>query len=123
VDDRGVERVRIQAPRPDPIVHGKRVPRQGIVSGVLIFDADGDERAGYVTEQNSGDAFLTLDAKETQQTVFLANRDGGANLTLWSGHSKSENYVSIRAVPVPTIEVVQNGKPVFRAGGPDGFAK
>jgi hypothetical protein len=28
---------------------------------------------------------LTLDAKGRQQTLFIANRDGGANLSVWSG--------------------------------------
>ena len=119
LDERGVERVRLGAPLPDPIVQGKRVPRQGVVSGILISDADGDERGGYVTEAH-GDAFLTLDAKKSQQTIFIANRDGGANLSLWSGSNRNDNYVSVRAVPTPLIEIVQNGKKVFTAGGPDG---
>ena len=122
VDERGVERVRLGAPLPDPIVQGKRVPRQGVVSGILILDADGDERGGYVTEAH-GDAFLTLDAKKAQQTVFIANRDGGANLSIWSGSNRNDNYVSVRAVPTPLIEIVQNGKKVFTAGGPDGTSK
>ena len=122
VDERGIERVRIGAPLPDPIVQGKRVPRQGQVSGILIFDSDGDERSGYVTNSR-GDAFLTLDAKSGQQTIFLANRDGGANLAVWSGSNRNDNYVSVRAVPTPLIEIVQGGKRVFTAGGPDAFSK
>ena len=122
VDEKGTERVRIGAPLPDPIVQGKRVPRQGQVSGILLFDSDGDERGGYVTNAG-GDAFLTLDAKSGQQTVFLANRDGGANLAVWSGNNRNDNYVSVRAVPTPLIEIVQGGKRVFTAGGPDAFSK
>lgn len=122
VDEKGVERVRLGAPLPDPIVEGKRAPRQGVVSGILIFDADGDERGGYVTN-TGGDAFLTLDAKKGQQTIFLANRDGGANLSVWSGSNRNDNYVSVRAVPTPLIEIVQGGKRVFTAGGPDAFSK
>jgi hypothetical protein len=123
VDERGVERVRLGAPLPDPITGGKRVPRKGVVSGILIFDADGDERGGYVTSDASGDAFLTLDAKNVQQALFLANRDGGANLSVWSGSDSGANQVSVRAVPTPLIEIVQNGKRVFTAGGPDAFSK
>jgi hypothetical protein len=81
-----------------------------------------DERGGYVVSQN-GDAFLTLDAKKEQQAIFIANRDGGANLAVWSGNTKSDNFVSVRAVPVPMIEIVHNGKSVFRAGGADAFSK
>jgi hypothetical protein len=123
VDEKGVERVRIGSPLPDPMVGGKRVPRQGVVSGILISDKDGDERGGYVTSDTNGDAFLTLDAKNEQQTVFLANRDGGANLSIWSGRNRNTNYVSIRAVPNPLIEIVQDGKKVFTVGGPDVFPK
>lgn len=107
VDERGVERVRIGAPLPDPIKEGTRVPRQGVVAGMLIFDADGDERGGYVTNAR-GDAFLTLDAKKGQQAIFIANRD---------------NYASLRAVPTPLLEMVRDGKSAFRAGGPDAFSK
>jgi hypothetical protein len=117
VDDKGIERVRIGAPLPNPIVNGRRVPRQGLVSGMLIFDAEGDERGGYVTEEH-GDAMLTLDAKGRQQTLFIANRDGGANLSVWSGNNRNDNYVSVQAVPNPLIEIKQNGKKrVFSVNG------
>lgn len=109
VDDKGIPRVRLGAPLPDPIVLGKQVPRQGVVSGVMLYDADGDERGGYVTESH-GDVFLTLDAKQSQQAVFVANRDGGANLSLWSGTNRNDNYVSVQAVPKPLIELVDHGK-------------
>src|SRR5258708_24346922 len=61
VDAKGTERVVIAAPLPDPIIQGKRVYRDGPVSGVLIFDPKGNERGGYVTS-DSGDmaAFLPL---------------------------------------------------------------
>jgi hypothetical protein len=49
VDEKGTERVVIAAPLPDPIVQGKRVKRDGPVSGILIFDPKGNERGGYVT--------------------------------------------------------------------------
>lgn len=123
VDEKGVERVRIGSPLPGPMIGGKRLPRNGVVSGILIHDSDGDERGGYVTSDTNGDAFLTLDAKKGQQTIFVANRDGGANLALWSGGNRNDNYVSIRAVPTPLIEIVQGGKRVFTAGGGDAFSK
>jgi len=117
VDDNGVPRMRLGAPLPNPIVLGKQVPRQGIVSGLMLYDSDGDERGGYVTEAH-GDVFLTLDAKRYQQAVFIANRDGGASLSVWSGPNRNNNYVSLQAVPTPLIEIVQNGtKQVFTAAG------
>jgi hypothetical protein len=50
--------------------------------------------------------------------VFVANKDGGANLSVWSGNNGNTNYVSIQAVPTPLIEIVQGGKRVFVAGVP-----
>lgn len=108
VDEKGVPRVRLAAPLPDPIVLGKRVPRQGVVSGVMLYDEDGDERGGYVTESH-GDVFLSLDAKQSQQAVFVGNRDGGANLSVWSGANRNDNYVSVQAVPKPLIEIKEGG--------------
>ena len=43
VDTKGSERVVISAPLPDPIIQGKRMHRDGPVSGVSIFDPKGNE--------------------------------------------------------------------------------
>ncbi len=61
LDGRGVERVIIGAPLPDPMLLGRRVDRGEAVSGILILDAEGNERGGYVTGDVSRDAALTLD--------------------------------------------------------------
>src|SRR5512135_925068 len=59
VDARGVERVRIQAPLPDPLILGKRFPRGGPVSGVILSDDEGNERSGYVTSDGYPNVFFT----------------------------------------------------------------
>jgi hypothetical protein len=69
---------------------------------------DGDEHGGYVTESH-GDVVLTLDAKHNQQAVFVGNRDGGVNVSVWNGANKNDDYVSVQAVPTPLIEIVENG--------------
>ena len=61
VDAMGTPRVRIAAPLPDPIMLGKRFNRGGVVSGIIIYDAEGNERGGYVTGDESRGAALTLD--------------------------------------------------------------
>ena len=43
-DDKGIERVVIAAPLPDPVVQGKRFQRNGTLSGILIYDPKVDER-------------------------------------------------------------------------------
>jgi DNA-directed RNA polymerase specialized sigma24 family protein len=45
-DMNGVERVRLGAPLPDPMIHGVRQKRSGVISGLLISDAKGNERGG-----------------------------------------------------------------------------
>ena len=49
MDENGIERVRIGAPLPDPPLFGKRYKRSAGVSGILMTDADVNERSGYVT--------------------------------------------------------------------------
>src|SRR5437868_3696323 len=51
VDEHGIERVWIGAPLPDPSFLGKRGQRQAPISGILLMDADGTERSGYVTDE------------------------------------------------------------------------
>jgi hypothetical protein len=82
-DPNGHERVRLGAPLPDPMIHGVRVKRSGVISGMLISDADGNERGGYVTGDKSGEAFFTLDSEDEQQVLFLANPKGGVNFDLF----------------------------------------
>jgi len=83
-DANGVERVRLGAPLPDPMgSDGARHHRQGVISGILISDAKGTERGGYVTADASDEAFFTLDSRKGQEVLFLANPDGGTNLDLF----------------------------------------
>jgi hypothetical protein len=77
------ERVRLGAPLPDPMIHGVRYKRSGAISGLIILDANGNERGGYVTSDASGEAFLSLDSEDEQQVLFLANPKGGVNFDLF----------------------------------------
>jgi hypothetical protein len=82
-DPGGHERVRLGAPLPDPIRHGVRIKRQGSISGLLISDSNGDERGGYFTGDQVGEAVLTLDSEDEQQMRFLANPKGGVNFDIY----------------------------------------
>jgi hypothetical protein len=112
VDDKGTERVVIAAPLPDPIILGKRVKRDGPVSGVLILDQKGNERGGYVTS-DSGDmaAFLTLDSERDQVFTAYANADSGA--TVWASNEKHD-AVAFSTHGAPVLEVVQNKKVIYK---------
>ncbi len=80
------ERLRLGAPLPDPMIHGVRYKRSGAISGLIISDAEGNERGGYVTSDQSGEAFLSLDSEDEQQVLFLANPKGGVNFDIFDSN-------------------------------------
>ena len=84
VDARGVERVRIAAPLPDPIMLGRRFERGESVSGILIFDSEGNERGGYITDETRG-AALTLDEINRAAVHIATNDRGEAHVSLSNG--------------------------------------
>ncbi len=85
VDDNGVVRARVGANLPDAVIDGRRVGRGGEkVSGVMLYDASGQERGGYVTFEPSGNVGLTLDSRERQTALFVAGPDGGSALQLFT---------------------------------------
>jgi hypothetical protein len=110
VDDKGVERVVIAAPLPDPIVRGKRFKREGVISGILIYDPKGDDRGGYVTNDGEGGgAFLTLDSEDGQVFTAYANASGkdGATVSLQSDNRDS---IILTTYEQPRFQMRQGGK-------------
>jgi hypothetical protein len=112
VDDKGTERVVIAAPLPDPIIQGRRVKRDGPVSGMLIFDPKGNERGGYVTS-DTGDlaAFITLDSERDQVFTAYANADRGA--TVWVSNDQ-HGAVAFSTHKQPVLEIVQDKKVIYK---------
>jgi hypothetical protein len=111
VDQNGTERVRIQAPLPDPIMLGRRIPRGGQVSGVLLFDEEGNERSGYVTSDGYPNVFFTLDSLEQQHVLFLTEPDGSTTLRMWSGDG---NVVNLGVTgDGPSLKMSKQGKDMF----------
>lgn len=113
VDSLGVERVLIGSPLPDPTLLGYRIPRggdEGGISGILLFDSEGQERSGYVTDDYYGNVFFTLDSKSQQNALFIANPEGPTALQLWG---RNGNKISL-ATSDDNIEVIliQNGKSI-----------
>ena len=74
--------MRIGAPLPDPVIEGKRSKRDDSIAGILIYDRDGDERGGYVTDNSAGNAFLTIDSKRQEQVTLVAYPGGELNSIL-----------------------------------------
>lgn len=99
VDSLGIERVIVGAHLPDPnFSTGNRIQyrgKRGSMSGVMLYDSEGQERGGYVTDDNYGNAMLTLDSKTSQQFLLLAEPQGSAALQLWSRNGN--NKISLLA--------------------------
>lgn len=109
-DQNGHERIRLGAPLPDPMVHGVRQKRSGAVSGLIISDADGNERGGYTTSDKSGEAFLGLDSEDEQQVLLLANPKGGVNFVLFDSKG---NGAQITVFPDgPRLTLTKAGKTI-----------
>ena len=98
------ERVRLGAPLPDPMIHGVRYKRSGPISGLIISDADGNERGGYVTSDQFGEAFLSLDSEDEQQVLFLANPKGGVHLDLFDSKGNSARMAVFPDGPTLTLK-------------------
>ncbi|MBC2838602.1 hypothetical protein [Robiginitalea sp. SC105] len=106
-DSSGVERVIIGANLPDPQGHGNRFSRGGSVSGIILYDSEGQERGGYVTDNDYGNIFLTLDSKTSQRALFIAEPQGAATLQVWGNNG---NKISIGAADEGIqFELIENG--------------
>ena len=111
VDERGTERVLIAAPLPDPMIAGQRHKRGGAVSGIIIADATGTERGGYVTAHDGyANAMLTLDAQGYQTVLLLAEPAGGTTFRIWN---RDKGSVTMGVSDNPFLNVKQNGRPLF----------
>lgn len=90
VDANGIERVHIGAPVPEPLILGKRLARGGTVSGVILYDAEGNERSGYVTADDYPNVFFTLDSLVGQHVLFISEPQGETTLRLWNRHGLAQ---------------------------------
>ena len=92
-DRKGVVRIHIGGELPGS---NRGQGREG-AAGLLLFDATGAERGGYITTDSSGYIGLTLDARRanattasTQTAVFRADSIGSTALRLWNGEHMFE---------------------------------
>jgi hypothetical protein len=100
VDERGVARVILAAPVPEPIVQGQRGRRRTPASGILLNGPDGNERGGYVTADIGGEAALSLDGQDGRE-VFRAvgNANAGGSLFLIHGSGAVAALTTYRGEP------------------------
>lgn len=95
VDERGVERVVLGAPVPNPGQGQRIAPAYGIV----LNGPDGEERGGYATN-DTGEAFLTLDSRNGREVFkVVANPDAGASLFLLHSAGAAAALTTYRGTP------------------------
>lgn len=114
VDASGITRVRLGAPLPGPVVGGQERRRAAPISGMVILDGDGEERGGFSTADGPGDrseAFIGLDSREGQTTLFLANPHDGGNLQVWDQRGNSVGLFAVKGVPY--IRVQRGSRTLF----------
>jgi len=115
-DGNGIERVIIGAPLPGQWESGKvntrRVERPFRQAGILIFDKDGIERGGYVTEDVHDNALLTLDDKQRQEVLLVTGSEPTSSFRMWTGKDSLELRVD-PDLDGPVFRMIRNGKPVF----------
>lgn len=113
VDSLGVERVIIGSHLPEPNLssYGSRANSRGKVgvSGVMLYDAEGQERGGYVTDDNVGNAFLTLDSKTQMNLMLLAEPQGAAAIIL-NNHDRKNMITLSTSDENADVKLKQNDK-------------
>lgn len=113
VDENGTERVWVGAPLPEPLILGKRHPRGSNVSGILLFDEEGNERSGYVTSDGYPNVFFTLDSVGRQHVLFLNEPQGSPTLMLWDTNNNALQ-LSVNEES-PQMKLTRQGEVIFTA--------
>lgn len=76
VDAKGTVRARMSGDMPDAVMAGGRVSKRGDkAAGFMIYDAEGIERGGYITNDKEGNAMITLDSKHRMSAIMVAGPD------------------------------------------------
>lgn len=93
VDAKGIIRARLGGDLPDAVMASGRVAKRGSkAAGLIIYDEEGIERGGYVTQDTGSNAMLTLDSKTRQSALFVADpsEEQTSALKLWNKGSSIE---------------------------------
>jgi hypothetical protein len=113
VDSLGVERVIMGSHLPEPNLgsYGSRKNSRGKigVSGVMLYDAEGQERGGYVTDDNLGNAFLSLDSKTQMQLLLLSEPQGAAAIML-NNHDRKNTITLSTSDENADVKLKKNDK-------------
>jgi hypothetical protein len=91
---------------------GKRLKRSGPISGVVLLDGNGNERAGFATSDGTAEVFIGLDSERAQEARFIVNREGGGHLTFFDD-DKNYARIGIARGGLPTLVLRRKGETIF----------
>lgn len=112
VDDKGVVRLTIAAPTPDPVSQGKVLHRAFPVSGIVIFDAKGNERGGLgVADVPGGAPVLALDHDNMDAIGWKVLPDGTVTFQM---NQRPSDQKAARDTATPVVlSVAPDGVPAL----------
>jgi len=139
IDKNNSPRVIVSGDVPDPIIRGKRVSRGNTAGGIIIYDQDGDERAGLITTNDANNVMLALDTKDAMTARLAVGPEGGsafklfesgyvlemlinsasANLTVSKDGTVIQEFIETPAIPPQICELFKSG---IKSEHPEGLA-
>src|SRR5437763_15875135 len=107
VDSNGMQRVRLGG----HLAGAGRAASGVQAAGMLLYDDTGRERSGYVTFVPTRSVALTLDTRQQQVALFIADSTQGAAARLWRG----KDWVEMKADDEGThLSVGRNNRLMFQ---------
>ena len=104
VDAKGVARLRLGAPTPDPMMGGKTSPRRSPMSGVQINDENGNEMGG-LGMLNDGSQVFCFDSRNAEAVCMYSMPSGERGFSVSDNGGKDRTLMEIAADKSVSIKV------------------
>jgi len=104
VDDKGIARMILGAPLPDPMMGGKTQKRRSPFTGLLLNDLDGNERGGLGT-MDDGTMMLCFDSNGRERVCVFTLPKGMTGLMVNDDQGKTRSQVVVGPEGRPALEM------------------
>ena len=113
IDDKGVKRIILAAPTPDPIMGGKPQPRRSSFSGLLLNGSDGDEMGGFGL-LSDGTESMCFDQGGRERACMYVLPNGRTGFLLQDAKGKQRFGTTVEAEGKPTLQFFdEQEKPIL----------
>src|SRR5262249_4086391 len=96
VDAKGVARLRLGAPTPDPMTGGKKSPRRSAMNGIQINDEKGDEMGGLGMLDDGSQVFC-FDSRKAEAVCMYSMPSGERGFSVTDNGGKDRTLMEIAA--------------------------